>query len=89
MEKLTVLIRKLASSVVLNSAAVNASGLNSGRMGCSLALYEASQVLGDDYLEDEEIRRIDRLYEETKNIPPAGSTLVPGRKGDFFGRPSK
>lgn len=53
MEKLTVLIRKLASSVVLNSAAVNASGLNSGRMGCSLALYEASQVLGDDYLEDE------------------------------------
>ena len=22
-------------------------------MGCSLALYEASQVLGDDYLEDE------------------------------------
>lgn len=47
-------------------------------------LYTDIRVLKYDYLEDEEIRRIDRLYEETKNIPPEeinhGADTAPSKR---------
>lgn len=53
MEFLYSTIRSIANSIMLNAVANNSSGLFAGRAGCALALFEASAVLEDKYLEDE------------------------------------
>lgn len=49
---ITDIIQKLATYILLNAYSNNSSGLYNGRAGHSLALFEVSRFLHDEYLED-------------------------------------
>ncbi len=46
------LIKKAAEHVMLNSCSVSSSGLFNGKAGMSLALFEVTRFLEDEYIED-------------------------------------
>lgn len=53
MGKLNGIISDLSAYIMLNSCAYNSSGFYNGRSGSSLALFEASSILDDRFLESE------------------------------------
>lgn len=63
------LIRKLADYILLNAFSVEHSGLYIGKAGMSLALFEASRYLNDEYIEDRAIELLkEALVTKTEDI---------------------
>ena len=53
----SILIRKQADFVMLNSCSVNSSGLYNGKAGMALALFETANLLDDNYIEVKPFKR--------------------------------
>lgn len=54
----SILIRKQADFVMLNSCSVNSSGLYNGKAGMALALFETANILDDNYIEEQALQTL-------------------------------
>lgn len=48
-------IRKLIDYVLINACSINSTGLNNGKAGFSVTLFELSRILKDDYIEEQSL----------------------------------